>query len=153
MTKLDVNLDDPHEVRMTRVFDAPMRLVIRAMTEPALIMRWLGNSRSPITKCEMDTRVGGRYRYEFRRPDGVTFAMVGEIRELAADRIVMTQAMEGMPGESVVTTTYREHAGKTTMVTVVRFPSREIRDMVAATGMTDGAGESYDNLDALVQRL
>ena len=102
---------------------------------------------------DLDLRVGGRYRYLFRRPDGVEFALGGVYQEIADDRIVQTQAMEGAPGEAVVTTTWVERDGKTTMTVVMRFDSQGVRDMVAATGMAEGAGESYDMLEQLLATL
>jgi uncharacterized protein YndB with AHSA1/START domain len=150
MSRLAVATDVPTEIRMTRVFDAPRRLVIRAMTEPDLIKRWLGNSRSPVVAVEVALRVGGRYRYAFQRPDGQAFALIGEFLEISDDCIAFTQGMEGQPGETPVRTTFTEAGGKTTMTVVMSFPSRELRDLVLKTGMADGAGESYDNLAALL---
>jgi uncharacterized protein YndB with AHSA1/START domain len=153
MSKLEVAIDVPTEIRMTRVFDAPRSLVIRAMTEPDLIRRWLGNSRSPIVDVEVALRVGGRYRYAFRRPDGQAFALVGEFLEISDDCIAFTQGLEGQSGETPVRTTFVEAGGKTTMTVVMSFASQEMRDFVLKTGMADGAGESYDNLAELLADL
>jgi len=136
------------------VFDAPRRLVIQAMTRPELIKKWVGGKRASVPAIEFDARVGGRYRYQFKNVrDGSEFALSGVIREITDDRIVMTQAMEGQPGEAVVTTTYVEANGKTTLTLAIAFPTKEIRDMVAATGMADGAGESYDVLETVIASL
>lgn len=153
MNQLKVTTDVPNEICMVREFDAPRRLVMRAMREPELVKRWLGNSRSPVVSVEIDWRVGGKYRYVFRRTDGVEFALGGVFRELGDDRVVQTQGMDGAPGEAVVTTTWVEAGGKTTMTVLLRFESQKMRDMVAGTGMADGAGESYDNLAKLVVSL
>ena len=153
MSTLSVTTDVPTDICMTRVFDAPRHLVKRAMTEPDLIRRWLGNSRSPIIEAEVDLRVGGRYRYVFQLPKGGGFAFTGVFLEIGDDRIVHTEAMEGAPGEATVTTTLVESGGKTTMTAVMRFPSQEMRDAVLSTGMADGASESYDNLAALVASM
>jgi uncharacterized protein YndB with AHSA1/START domain len=154
-SKLMVNTDVPEEIKMTRVFDAPRRLVIKAMTDAELIKRWLGGTgkRSVVTSAVMDARVGGTYRYVFRRPDGGEFSFSGVIREMSEDRIVMTEKFDDYPSESVVTTTWVETGGKTTMTVVVRFESQQIRDMVLETGMAVGAGESYDALESLVATL
>jgi uncharacterized protein YndB with AHSA1/START domain len=153
MSKLTVSTEVPTEIHMTRVFDAPKRLVRRAFTEPALVKRWMGNSRSPMTACEADLRPGGRYRNAFRTPDGFEFAFSGVFLEISDDRIVHTEAMEGMPGESRVTTTLIEADGKTTAHIVMAFADQATRDGVVRTGMADGAGESYDNLEALLLSL
>ncbi len=153
MSKLKVVPGAPNEIIFEREFDAPRRLVWKAMSEPALIKRWMGGKRSTVSSTEVDLRVGGRYRNAFRTPDGHEFAFVGEYREISDGRIVHTEQMEGAPGEAVVTITLTEHGGKTAMRMVMAFESKELRDMVEATGMADGAGESYDELDALLTNL
>lgn len=153
MTKLKLLPGAPNEIIMEREFDAPRRLVIQAMTTPALIKRWLGGVRATVTSAEVDLRVGGRFRYVFELPDGTGFFFSGEFRELSDDRVVHTEQFNDLPGSSVVTTTWTEAKGKTTMRLVIVYDTAELRDMVFATGMADGAGESYDVLEALVATL
>jgi len=149
--KLKVTTDVPEEIHMTRTFDAPKRLVIRAMTEPALLKRWLGGKRATVVSAEVDLRVGGRYRYVFEHgSEQHRFAFSGEFREVSEDRIVHTEVFEDHPGESLVTTTYTERDGVTTLHLVLRFASQDVRDLVLATGMADGTGESYDALEQLL---
>jgi uncharacterized protein YndB with AHSA1/START domain len=153
MSKLKVTTDIPNEIHMTRVFDAPRHLVIRAMTSPELLKRWLGAQRATLVTAEVDLRIGGKYRYEYQLPNGGKFAFVGTFRELSPERIVHTESFEGQPGESLCTTTYVEDGGKTTMTLVIRFESQALRDRVLATGMADGASESYDELETLLTSL
>jgi uncharacterized protein YndB with AHSA1/START domain len=150
MKKLSVTTDVPTEIRMTRTFDAPRRLVLRAMTEPALIKKWLGGVRATVTSAEIDLRVGGSYKWVFGLPDGGSFFFTGVFREIGDDRIVHSELFNGEEPGSVVTTTFTEQGGKTTVEWIIAFPTQEIRDMVVATGMADGAGESYDELDKLL---
>jgi uncharacterized protein YndB with AHSA1/START domain len=152
-SKLTVSMTDPREIAMTRTFDAPRRLVIKAMMTPELVKRWLGGKRAEVTTVEIDARVGGAYKFGFLNRNGTGFYFAGTYQEISEDRIVYTQAMNGEPGAAVVTTTYAEAAGKTTMTVTVRFDSPQLRDMVAATGMADGAGESYDVLEQLIATL
>lgn len=153
MTKLQVNTDVPTDIQMTRTFDAPRRLVMRAMTEPALIKKWLGNSHAAITLAEVDFRVGGSYRYVFQSTAGAEFSFTGVYREIGDDRVVHSERFNNNPEEATVTTTWVERDGKTTMTLVMRFSSQAVRDMVIGTGMEHGAAESYDNLEALVTKL
>jgi len=153
MSKLAVSTQTPNEIHMTRVFDAPARLVRKAMMTPDLMKRWMGNSRSVLVSVEVDARVGGQYRHVYRRPDGVEFAFRGVFRELGEERVVQTESFEGQEGESTITTTLTEQGGKTTLHIVMSFASRQVRDMVVATGMANGAAESYDNLEALLPGL
>jgi uncharacterized protein YndB with AHSA1/START domain len=151
MNKLIVTAYVSTEIKKTRTFDAPRRLVEQAMTKPELLKRWLGNSRSPLISAEVDYRVGGAYRFVYRRSsDGVEFAFGGRYRVIGDGRWVVVEHMEGQPGEAVITTTLVEVAGKTAMSAVMAFQSQQIRDMVLATGMETGAAESYENLERLV---
>ena len=154
MNKLKVTTEVANEIHLTRTFDAPRRLVIKAMTTPELIKRWLGGVRATVVSADVDLRVGGKYRYLFaRKRDGEQFAFGGVFREISDERFVQTEAFEGHPGESEVITTWVEREGKTTMNIVIRFESQAVRDMVIKTGMAEGAGESYDQLEALVVSL
>lgn len=153
MSKLMLLTGAPNEIVMEREFNAPRRLVVKAMTTPELIKRWLGGKRATVISAEVDLRVGGRYRYVFRRPDGHEFAFGGVYRELGDERVVQTEKFDDYPGESVVTTTWTERDGKTTLHIVVAFESKAVRDIVIGTGMADGAGESYDQLDDVLASL
>jgi len=153
-TRLHVDIHVPTEIHMTRTFAAPRRLLVKAMSTPELIKKWLGGKRARVVSAEVDFRVGGRYRYAFEtHQGGMKFAFVGTFREIGPDRVVHTESFEGMPGESVVTTTWLEDGGQTTMKVVMAFPSKELRDQVLATGMNEGAAESYDVLENLVATL
>jgi uncharacterized protein YndB with AHSA1/START domain len=152
-SKLKITTDVPNEIRMERTFDAPRRLVIQAMSTPELIKRWLGGVRATVVSVDVDFRVGGTYRYVLRPHQGPEFGFGGTYREIADERVVHTEAFDGYPGESLVTTTLVEHAGKTTMTVAVRFESQAVRDAVLATGMANGAGESYDALETVLASL
>ena len=149
---LKVTTPSPNEIVLTRTFDAPWRLVYEALTRPELIRRWWGVTRGTMTVCEVDLRVGGRYRFAQRTPGGMEVAFNGEFLELAPpERTVQTQRYEGAPGEAVMTTVLREERGRTTMIATTVYSSQEVRDMVIRSGMEDGAAESYDALDAVVR--
>jgi uncharacterized protein YndB with AHSA1/START domain len=144
------------EIRMTRLFDAPRQLVFDAMSRPEHIVRWwgrLGDGYS-VPVCEVDLRVGGKWRFVNRHPQGEA-AFNGEYREIAPPgRIVFTEIFEEFPDSvSVVTATLTDEGGKTRFVATVRYPSLEVRDMVIASGMSHGAGISYDRLEDLVAEL
>jgi uncharacterized protein YndB with AHSA1/START domain len=153
MKKLQLIPGAPNEIIMEREFAAPRALVHRAMTEPELVKRWLGNECAAVIDVQVDLRVGGSYRHVFRRPDGVEFTFTGIYKELGVDRTVHTERFNDMPGEAVVTTTLTERDGITTMRMVEAFESAQVRDFVLGTGMADGAGLSYDHLERLLTEL
>ena len=153
MSKLTVTLPSPTEIRMERTFDAPKHLLMQAMSTPELIVRWLGGKRAIVKVAKFDYKVGGSYRYEFKAHAGMEFTFSGTFETITDDTVVFTEAFNDMPGAAIVTATYREERGVTTMTVTSKFPSQEVRDMVAGTGMAEGAGESYDVLAELVRGM
>jgi uncharacterized protein YndB with AHSA1/START domain len=151
-----VTTPSEEEVCLTRLFDAPPRLVFEAMTRPEHVKQWwgrLGEGYS-VPVCEIDLRVGGKWRFVNRHPHGeVTF--YGEYREITPpSRVVFTEIFADYPDTvSVVTTVLAAEGKKTRLTATVRYPSREVRDLVMGTGMARGAGLSYDRLEDLVVAL
>jgi uncharacterized protein YndB with AHSA1/START domain len=144
------------EISMTRLFDAPRELVFEAMSKPEHIKEWwgrLGEGYS-VPVCEVDFRVGGKWRFVNRHPKGDA-AFHGEYLEIdVPGRIVFTEIYEAFPDTvSVVTSELMEEAGKTRFKAVVRYPSLLVLDEVIKSGMARGAGISYDRLEDLVEKL
>lgn len=151
-----VTTPSDEEIVLTRLFDAPRALVFEVMTKPEHVKQWwgcLGEGYS-VPVCEIDLRVGGAWRFVNRHPKGEA-AFHGEYREITPpSRLVYTEIFEEYPDTvSVVATDLTEEDGKTRMTATVRYPSREVRDMVIASGMSRGAGISYDRLEDLVATL
>ena len=161
MDKAQVTLPSDREVKVTRSFKAPRALVYRAHTEPDLVRRWLlGPPGWSMPVCEMDVRVGGKYRWRWRNDqDGSEFGFSGTFREVKApERLVHSEAYEpgtvggSFPGnDALVTVTFTEDGGVTTLTSLIDFGSKEARDAAMATGMTDGMEQSYQLLDALLR--
>jgi uncharacterized protein YndB with AHSA1/START domain len=152
--ELDVRTPNDFDVVCTRVFDAPARLVFDCHTRPALVKRWLlGPPGWSMPLCDIDLRVGGRFRYLWRNDEsGREFALGGAYREIEAPtRIACTEAFEGgdMPA-ALTTTVFAEEGGRTTMTLTISYASRALRDAALATGMTGGMGQSYDRLDGVL---
>jgi len=144
------------EIQMTRLFDAPRHFVFDAMTKPEHVKQWwgrLGEGYS-VPVCEIDLRVGGAWRFVNRHPRGEA-AFYGEYREITPpSRLVFTEIFEQFPDSvSVVTAEFTDEGRKTRLTATVRYPSLDVRDMVLASGMSRGAGISYDRLDDLVAAL
>ena len=151
-----VTTPSDQEIRLTRLFDAPRHLVFEALTKPQHVKRWwgcLGEGYS-VPVCEIDLRPGGAWRFVNRHPKGEV-AFHGEYREITPpSRLVFTEIFEEFPDSvSVVTTELADEGGKTRITATVRYASKEVRDMVIASGMSTGAGISYDRLEDLVAEL
>jgi uncharacterized protein YndB with AHSA1/START domain len=148
--KLRVSTPSDRELAMTRVFDAPRSMVFDAWTRPELLKRWLGVFGGwTFAVCEVDLRVGGKYRFVWRGKDGNEMGMGGVYREIVRpERIVCTEKFDDpwYEGDAIDTTVFVEGAGKTTMTTTVLYASKEVRDAVLKSPMESGVAKSYDKL-------
>lgn len=143
------------EIVMTRAFHAPRELVFRAFTEPALVKRWLlGPDGWSMPVCQIDLRVGGTYRYVWRRDsDGTEMGMGGVYREVSPPtRVVATERFDEAwyAGEAVGTLELLERDGRTTITQTMLYESRATRDAVLKSPMEQGVGASYDRLEKLL---
>ena len=154
---LKVTTPTDREIAMTRVFDAPRRLVFEAMTKPELLKKWLlGPPGWTMPVCEIDLKVGGAYRFLWRTADGIEMGIRGVYREIASpERFVATEKFDQprYPGEALITNVLAEQGDKTILTLTVRYESREARDGVLKTGMQKGVAASYDRLAELLPSL
>jgi uncharacterized protein YndB with AHSA1/START domain/effector-binding domain-containing protein len=154
---LEVATPSDREIRMTRVFDAPRRLVWEALTRPALVKRWgAGPPGWEMEVCEIDLRVGGSWRWVLRGPGGEKMGVGGVYREIVPqERLASTEVFDEpwYPGEAVNTQTLEERGARTTLATTVRYASREARDAVLRTPMAEGFGAGMDHLEAVLATL
>jgi len=148
-------LDDTH-VRITRLIDGPRDLVWRAHQDPELLKQWmLGPDGWRLDVCEVDPAVGGRYRYEWEPADptqGERFGFDGEtVLSDAPRRAVTTEHMTGTDFPSTLNDlNLYEEDGATLITLLIEYPDKETRDMVLATGMTDGMEASYARLEGVL---
>jgi uncharacterized protein YndB with AHSA1/START domain len=154
---VSVTLPSDREIRMTRTFDAPSRLVFEAWTTPAYVKRWFGCDEYPMSVCEIDLRLGGSYTYTNRGPDGTEFSFVGRYQEIVrTERLVYTQrfiAPAFTSPEAIVTDLFEEKDGKTTMISTVLHATKESRDGHLQSGVEKGAGEALDRLEDIVRSM
>ena len=141
------------ELVVTRSFNGPARIVFEAWTKPELFKRWwvpksMGMS---LLSCEMDVRVGGRYRLEFSY-EGSKSAFFGTYKEVTPhSRLVWTN--EESEDGAITTVTFEENDGKTLLVMHELYPSKEALDGAIASGSTCGMGETFEQLDELLDAL
>jgi uncharacterized protein YndB with AHSA1/START domain len=155
---LEITTPSDREIVMTRVFNAPRRLVFDAWTIPALVKRWLlGPPGWTMPVCDIDLRVGGRYRFVWRNEtDGTDMGMGGVYREIEApERIVNTELFDEdwTGGEVVGTTLFVERDGKTTVTNTIVYSSQEARDGALKSGMATGVAASYDRLEEMLASM
>jgi uncharacterized protein YndB with AHSA1/START domain len=150
--------EDPaaRTVDIRRAYDVPAALLFEAFRKPEHVSRWFGPKGYPLTTCEMDFRVGGRYRFAMTGPDGVEGpAFGGEYREIVPnERIVYTNAFE-LPDaeEMLVTVLFEERAGGTTLTVRTLFASVAMKDQFLGMGYEQGFGSALDQLGDVAREL
>ncbi|WP_062524331.1 SRPBCC family protein [Demequina rhizosphaerae] len=146
------------QVRVSRVIRGTVEQVWRAHHEPELLKRWmLGPDGWTMPVATAAENVGDAYRFEWAPVPGgpadgaPPFGFEGELlesnpphREVTSERMI---GMEGPGTTNELTLTPRED-GTTLLTVVITYPSAEFRDMVLATGMTDGMEASYARLES-----
>ena len=139
-----------------RTFAAPRALVWRAMTDPELVPRWWGKHDSVTEVVEMDLRPGGRWRYISHAPNRDDVVFFGEYLTVDPPRGFEWTFMFEVPGGELggpETHTLSEVEGGTLVRTSGHFDSPEAIEGALATGMAEGAIETWDRLEALLTEL
>jgi uncharacterized protein YndB with AHSA1/START domain/catechol 2,3-dioxygenase-like lactoylglutathione lyase family enzyme len=142
------------DIVITRTFTAPRQRVFDAHTRPDLLRRWFGPHGWRLVVCEVDLRPGGAWHYVLRGPEGEEMALRGTYVEIdPPNRLVMTERNPDCHAradhESVITI---ELTGDTHLTHTATFPTAEIRDAVAGSGMARGVGDGFDRLAATLER-
>lgn len=139
-----------------RTFAASRDAVWRAHTDPELIPEWWGPSGHRTRVEAMDVRAGGAWRFVSVDDDGNEFAFYGEYVEVVPPERIRWTFMfdvEGVgPQGGPETLTLEEVEGGTRMRAVSHMGSADVIDAALATGMVQGAIETWDRLDALLAR-
>lgn len=143
------------EIMITRDFNAPRELVFKAFTDPKLFAQWWGPRRYTSKIDKFDARPGGMWRVVQSGDDGIEHGFHGVHHDVVTpERIVATFEYEGVPGHVLLQTLNLETLGdKTRMVAQDVFQSVADRDGMVASGMREGADESYDRLAELLEEM
>jgi uncharacterized protein YndB with AHSA1/START domain len=153
---LKVTSRGDREIVMTRDFDGRRTMVFDAFTKPELVKRWmLGPGGWSMPVCEIDLRVGGAYRYVWRKAGVPDMGMGGVYREIVVpERVVATEKFDQAwyQGEAVGTLVLTEQGGKTSVTQTMLYESPETRDTVLKSGMEKGVKASYDRMAELLAR-
>jgi uncharacterized protein YndB with AHSA1/START domain len=139
---------------IARTFDAAAAPLFKAWTTPDLLQRWLlGPPGWTMTVCEVDLRPGGAYRYGWRNAEGTEIGLGGVYREVGEPfRLVATERFNPPfdQSEAVLTLTFEDRDGRTTITNTAVYATPEARDGMLASGMERGIKASYDRLAELV---
>ena len=152
--RLKVTTPSDREIAMARTFNAPRELVFKAWTTPDLLKRWLyGPEDWRLMDCEIDLKVGGAIRWVWRHQDGESMGLRGVYREIIPpDKLVFTEIFDDnwTGGETLVTITFVESGGKTTVTQSILYVSKAARDGALKSGMEEGMAVGYDRLEKLL---
>lgn len=151
----NVERKSERELVVTRTFDGPPRLVFEAWTTPALMKRWWAPKSFGITMlaCELDVRVGGRYRLAFAHGTS-TMEFFGRYLEVTPySRLVWTNEEDGADQGQITTVTFEKDGDKTRLVLHDLYPSKAALDAAIASGSTSGMPEMLDQLSELLVAL
>lgn len=150
-----VTLPSDNEILITREFEAPAELIFEVWTTPEHIRNWWGWETDPMTVCEFDLRVGGKWRFVAENPDFGEVAFHGECLEIdRPHRLVSTEIFEPFPDSPAINTlTLEEEDGVTTMTIRVQHTSKEARDAHIQSGMESGLQHSLDRAEKILTSL
>lgn len=136
------------DLRITRVYDAPLRAVWDAWTVVEQVEKWWGPRGFTLTTHSKDLRVGGTWRYTMHGPDGVDYPnvtlyhVVEPYRKLVYDH----GATDDTPPLFRVTVTFEEVDGKTKMEMISSLPSPEAAAQIAKHIKKAGGEATWDRL-------
>jgi uncharacterized protein YndB with AHSA1/START domain len=142
------------EIVITRDFDVPRALLFKVWTDPQHVARWWGPKGFVSSDCEIDLRVGGTFRLRMRGPDGAVYPCQGVFREIVEpERIVYAGVPDegpacgaGLPPRSIVTVTFVERHGKTTLTIHTRLETAADRDAAVEAGFHAGWESTLERL-------
>lgn len=151
-----VSLPSDREILIVRTFKAKKTTLFDAWTKPEHVKRWMGCAELTMPECSIDLRVGGTWRWVTQSTvDGTKHPMSGEYKEIARpDRIVFTERYEPIPGsDHVVTLTFVEKNGRTTLTQHILHASKEARDGHLKSGLDAALEWIFKRLDGVLAAM
>jgi uncharacterized protein YndB with AHSA1/START domain len=152
--KAKITTPSDREIHIERIFNAPRERVWKAMTDPTLVAQWWGRGNKLVIE-RMEVERGGHWRFVEHSDEG-RHGFEGRYREVTPpERVVQTFEWDGMPGHTVLETVTLEDLGdgRTKIVNVSLFFTKEERDGMLQSGMEGGLNESYAALDRVLATM
>ena len=143
-----------NEIHIVRVYDAPVRAVWEAWTDPAQAAKWWGPRGFTITNHSKNLKVGGHWHYTMHGPDGVDYPNktkyfeVEECRKLVYDH----GANDEQAPLFRVTVLFKEEGGKTTMDMTMALPSPEAAQATRGFIRKAGGNATWDRLAEYLEK-
>lgn len=145
------------EIVIARVFDAPRERVFDAWTRPEHLTHWFGPKGFTLTTHEIDVRVGGRWRFMFRGPDGTNYDNRMAFLEVKRPELLVFEHgsdRDDDPGKFRTTITFDEQSNGKTVVTLRQLhPTKEQRNEKVAFGAVEFGLQTLDKLAAYLPEM
>ena len=151
------------EIVITRVFDAPRKLVFEAWTDPKHVAQWWGPKGFTTRVTQLDLRPGGKWRYVMIGPDGTEYPATGTFREIIPpERIVTSDEFDegfekvmnaDLPRGMVMTAIFEDLAGKTKLTLRIMHESVADRRKHEEMGVVAGWNSSLECLDEYLAKM
>ncbi len=140
--------DNTNEINITRIYDAPVKTVWDAWTDPEQVAKWWGPRGFTITTHSKDLRVGGHWHYTMHGPDGVDWP--NKTKYFEVDKYARLVYDHGGNDEQAplfrVTVLFSEKDGKTTMQMSMRLPTPEAASETRKMIKKAGGDSTWDRL-------
>ncbi|PHQ59664.1 MAG: activator of HSP90 ATPase [Maribacter sp.] len=141
-------------ITLKRTFDAPLKLVWQAWTQPEHIAHWWGPKGMNLKIVEHDFKVGGKWKYTMEMPNGNEFISEGEYLEIVAlQKIISTANFKPMTSGVEIQALFEENGDKTDFTFNVVHQTEEYRIQQEKMGIMNGWGSVFDRLETLVHTL
>jgi uncharacterized protein YndB with AHSA1/START domain len=144
------------ELVISRIFDAPASLLFEAHSKPEYVSRWFGPKGWPLTLCEMDFRVGGRFRFAMTGPDGNQQQPFGGtyLEITPNEKIVYDNGFEAPGAEKmIITVTFDEKGNETKLTIHTLFASVAMKQQHVGYGYEFGVGSGLDQLGEVISEM
>ena len=151
--KTSITTPSDTEIRIERTFEAPRELLWEAFTDAETMGEWLG-PHGHAMRVEMDPRPGGTYRW-FDHSEHGGYVFFGEYLEVREPELLVTTFNwedSGHPASIDRWELHEAEGGRTKLVTLSTFETKELRDGMLESGMEKGVNDGYDKLDAILAR-
>ncbi len=144
------------ELVITRSFEAPAHLLFEAYSKPEYVSKWFGPKGWPLTLCEIDFRVGGRFRFAMTGEDGKqqppfggTYLEIGPSKKIVYDNGFEAPGAEKM----VITVTFDELDARTELTIHTRFASVAMKNQHVGFGYEFGVSSGMNQLAEVVASM
>jgi uncharacterized protein YndB with AHSA1/START domain len=154
--KLEVSPVGDTQIKLRRQFRASRDLVFKCFTDASLLMQWLGCEMGTIEKCEVDTSIGGTWRFVMNMKEHGQFETFGQMLAFEPSRRLVRSYIYNTPETvekiTTETATFNESSGVTTVEILIRHLDKSSRDGHLQAGLESGAGSSFDSLELLMKK-